>query len=262
VLRRPRREGACADRIRGNRGGLLQASAARVDGCSLDAKDLARRHCDECGRAFCWLCDAVVHDDPGRATHRRYPFGHVARDVSGSPSLVERLERALAAPLGAQEPIEPARASTAPERRPWSCHARRGLCGGEGPWASGVGRRRRHDARQNSRTVRVRNTARARVCADPAMRGPSHEPPPRLPPCDTRLRGTHADPCGHPPTEATAAVLGASGLRCAPHRSPRRVPRMREPRRRSLLPSPPAARPGRRASPTVPVGARCRPRAH
>jgi len=33
--------------------------------------------------------------------------------------------------------------------------------------------------------------------------------------CDTRLRGTHADPCGHPPTEATAAILGASGLRCA-----------------------------------------------
>jgi len=76
--------------------------------CSLDAKHLARRHCEECGLAFCWLCDAVVHDDPGRATHRRYPFGHVAWDVSVSPSLVERLEHALAAPLGAQEPIEPA----------------------------------------------------------------------------------------------------------------------------------------------------------
>jgi len=75
--------------------------------CSLDAGHLARRYCEECGLVFCRTCDAIIHDDPGRATHRRDPLGHLAWDVSGSPSLVERLERALAAPLGTQEPIEP-----------------------------------------------------------------------------------------------------------------------------------------------------------
>ena len=75
--------------------------------CSLDAAHLARRHCEDCGLAFCRLCDAVVHDDPARATHRRYPLGHVAWDVSGSPSLVKRLERALASPLGTEEHAEP-----------------------------------------------------------------------------------------------------------------------------------------------------------
>jgi len=63
--------------------------------CSLDASHVARRQCDECGLVSCRLCDAVVHDDPARATHRRRPLGHVAWDVAGSPSLVERLERAL-----------------------------------------------------------------------------------------------------------------------------------------------------------------------
>jgi len=76
--------------------------------CSLDATHLARRRCEECGLAFCRLCDAVVHDDAARATHQRHPLGHVAWDVSGSPSLVKRLERALAAPFDTQEPTEPA----------------------------------------------------------------------------------------------------------------------------------------------------------
>ena len=73
--------------------------------CSLDPTHLARRQCEDCALAFCRLCDAVVHDDPARATHRRHPLGHVAWDVSGSPSLVERLERALAGGL-TQEPTE------------------------------------------------------------------------------------------------------------------------------------------------------------
>ena len=75
--------------------------------CSLDAVHLARRHCEDCRLAFCRLCDAVVHDDPARAAHRRYPLGHVAWDVAGSPSLLEQLERALAAPFGTREPAEP-----------------------------------------------------------------------------------------------------------------------------------------------------------
>jgi sterol 3beta-glucosyltransferase len=74
--------------------------------CNLDAAHLARRHCDDCGLSLCQVCDAVVHDDPARATHRRHPLGHVAWDVSGSPSLVERLERAFAAPLGTPESTE------------------------------------------------------------------------------------------------------------------------------------------------------------
>lgn len=75
--------------------------------CSLDAVHLARRHCEDCRLAFCRLCDAVVHDDPARAAHRRYPLGHVAWDVAGSPSLLEQLERALATPFGTREPTEP-----------------------------------------------------------------------------------------------------------------------------------------------------------
>ena len=75
--------------------------------CRLDPAHLARRHCEQCGLAFCRLCDAVVHDDSARATHRRHPLGHVAWDVSGSPSLLERLEHALADPLGILEPAEP-----------------------------------------------------------------------------------------------------------------------------------------------------------
>src|SRR5262249_37020092 len=73
--------------------------------CSLDPAHVARRQCEDCGFAFCRLCDAVVHDDPARATHRRHALGHVAWDVSGSPSLVERLERALAGRL-TREPTE------------------------------------------------------------------------------------------------------------------------------------------------------------
>ena len=85
--------------------------------CSLDAAHLARRRCEECGLAFCRLCDAVVHDDPARAPHRRHPLGHVAWDVSGSPSLVERLERALAGALAGLEPpeSEPVHGSWEPE---------------------------------------------------------------------------------------------------------------------------------------------------
>lgn len=54
--------------------------------------------CEDCGLVLCRLCDAVVPDDPTRATHRRYPLGHVAWEVSGSPSLVARTHRC--APAG------------------------------------------------------------------------------------------------------------------------------------------------------------------
>ena len=81
-------------------------------GCSLDPAHLARRQCEDCGLTFCRLCDAVVHDDPARATHRRHPLGHVAWDVSGSPSLLERLERAVAGAL-----TEPA--DSTPEHARW-----------------------------------------------------------------------------------------------------------------------------------------------
>jgi hypothetical protein len=72
-----RREDPCAVRTRG--GGLaafyrqLPLAAMR---CSLDAAHLARRQCDDCGLAFCPLCDAVVHEDPARASHRRHLIGH------------------------------------------------------------------------------------------------------------------------------------------------------------------------------------------
>src|SRR5262249_31780316 len=82
--------------------------------CSLDPAHVARRHCEECGLAFCRLCDAVVHEDPRRATHRRPLFRHVGWDVSGSPSLMERLERALAIdqPLTAASPLQEAASAT------------------------------------------------------------------------------------------------------------------------------------------------------
>ena len=70
---------------------------ARSARCNLDAAHLARRKCEDCGLAFCRLCDAVAHDDPARTAHTRHPLGHVSWDVSGSATLVERLERALAA---------------------------------------------------------------------------------------------------------------------------------------------------------------------
>jgi len=79
--------------------------------CSLDPKHLARRVCETCELAFCLVCDAVVHDDAARAQHRRHPLGHVAWDVSGSPSLLKRLERSLADPLGRPE-------ETVPDREP------------------------------------------------------------------------------------------------------------------------------------------------
>jgi UDP:flavonoid glycosyltransferase YjiC (YdhE family) len=74
--------------------------------CNLDPTHLARRRCEDCGLAFCRLCDAVVHDDPARRPHQRQPLGHVAWDVSGSPSLLERLERALAGALTDPGPPE------------------------------------------------------------------------------------------------------------------------------------------------------------
>jgi len=79
--------------------------------CSLDANRVARRACETCALAFCLICDAVVHEDAARAQHRRHPLGHVEWDVSGSPSLLERLERSLADPLGGSE-------ETAPDREP------------------------------------------------------------------------------------------------------------------------------------------------
>ena len=75
--------------------------------CSLDAKHLARWVCEICRLRLCVVCDAVVHEDGARAMHRRHPLGHVAWDISGSPSLRERLERLLADPLEDSE--EPAR---------------------------------------------------------------------------------------------------------------------------------------------------------
>jgi UDP:flavonoid glycosyltransferase YjiC (YdhE family) len=66
--------------------------------CRLDATHVARRQCEDCRLAFCRLCDAIVHDHPARATHRRQALGHVAWDVSGSPSLLDLLDRALTGP--------------------------------------------------------------------------------------------------------------------------------------------------------------------
>jgi UDP:flavonoid glycosyltransferase YjiC (YdhE family) len=67
--------------------------------CSLDPMHLARRICETCNLAFCLVCDAVVHDDPSRRHHRRDPLGHVAWEVSASPSMLQRLERAVGSPL-------------------------------------------------------------------------------------------------------------------------------------------------------------------
>ncbi len=83
--------------------------------CSLDPAHLARRYCEECGLALCRVCDAVVHEDAARATHPRHPLGHVAWDVTGPPSLVERLEHALAAPRGTEELTQPEHGSEAPQ---------------------------------------------------------------------------------------------------------------------------------------------------
>jgi UDP:flavonoid glycosyltransferase YjiC (YdhE family) len=67
--------------------------------CSLKATHLARRICETCNLAFCLACDSVVHHDPSRRQHRRYPLGHVAWALSPSPSVLERLERSVASPL-------------------------------------------------------------------------------------------------------------------------------------------------------------------
>jgi len=86
--------------------------------CSLDPRHLARRMCETCDLAFCLACDAVVHDDPSRTQHRRNPLGHVAWEVSASPSVLERLEGALANPLKTVEETAPERESDA-KTSPW-----------------------------------------------------------------------------------------------------------------------------------------------
>ena len=79
----------------------LPLSAMR---CGLDPAHVARRQCEDCRLRLCLLCDGVVHEQVGRACHRRRTIGHVSWDVSRSHSL-ERLERALTQ-LGAHEPDE------------------------------------------------------------------------------------------------------------------------------------------------------------
>jgi sterol 3beta-glucosyltransferase len=74
--------------------------------CAIDPSHLSRYRCPECEIALCRTCDAVVHDNPARAAHRRHLVGHVAWDVSGSPSMLERLERALCEPVGEPDVAE------------------------------------------------------------------------------------------------------------------------------------------------------------
>ena len=74
-------------------------TVGKVCGSGLKATHLARRICETCNLAFCLACDSVVHHDPSRRQHRRYPLGHVAWALSPSPSVLERLERSVASPL-------------------------------------------------------------------------------------------------------------------------------------------------------------------
>lgn len=76
--------------------------------CSIDASHLARYRCTECGIALCRMCDAVIHGAPARAAHIRKLVGHVAWNVSGSASMLDRLERALCEPVGEHDVTEPA----------------------------------------------------------------------------------------------------------------------------------------------------------
>jgi hypothetical protein len=55
------------------------------------------------------MCDAVIHDEPARAPHRRGLLGHVGWDAAGSPSLADRLERALCDPVAARDVSAPTR---------------------------------------------------------------------------------------------------------------------------------------------------------
>jgi UDP:flavonoid glycosyltransferase YjiC (YdhE family) len=76
--------------------------------CDVDPTHLARYRCSECELSLCRMCDAVIHEAPERAAHSRGLIGHVAWKVSGSHSVLERLERALCAPIDedAAEPTE------------------------------------------------------------------------------------------------------------------------------------------------------------
>ena len=70
--------------------------------CALDPGHLARCFCDDCHLRLCQVCDHVIHEDEGRASHRRHPFGHVAWKLA-APSPIEWLQQVLGSSLGGGE---------------------------------------------------------------------------------------------------------------------------------------------------------------
>jgi hypothetical protein len=82
--------------------------------CRIDARHLARYRCTECGIVLCRMCDAVIHDEPARASHRRGLLGHVGWDAAGSPSLADRLERVLCDPVAARDMSAPTHVDDSP----------------------------------------------------------------------------------------------------------------------------------------------------
>ena len=137
--------------------------------CALDPKHLARLRCNECGVTLCRLCDTVVHDDSARAGHRRDLVGHVAWDVSGSPSLLERIERAMNAGP-ASEPVEPE-----PER---GARARHAVVLPPGSTAAKVHKRHAPvsvDGATRTRILDQFDTMTRRILASSVARGGDHD---------------------------------------------------------------------------------------
>jgi len=70
--------------------------------CALDPDHLARRYCDDCHLRLCQLCDQIIHEEDGRASHRRHPYGHVGWKLA-APSPLEWLQHVLGSPLDGGE---------------------------------------------------------------------------------------------------------------------------------------------------------------
>jgi len=121
------RAAVLGERIRSEKGeeaiagafyGHLPLAAMR---CDVDPRHLARYLCGECHLQLCRTCDAVIHEASERAAHARQIIGHVAWSVSGSHPVIERLERALCAPIN-QDVAEPSDASDPEAIPPPSLH--------------------------------------------------------------------------------------------------------------------------------------------
>lgn len=121
------RAAALGERIRSEDGeeatagafyGHLPLAAMR---CDVDPRHLARYVCGECNVWLCRMCDAVLHEAPEHAAHPRQIIGHVGWSVSGSHPVIERLERALCAPIE-QDGAEPTDASDHEAIPPPSLH--------------------------------------------------------------------------------------------------------------------------------------------